>query len=221
MFIIFIRTFILYTIIIISIRLLGKRQLGEMQPYELAITMLLTDLATLPMQDQKLPLILGIVPITALLLIKTILMAFQVNIPFIRHLLDGEPVILIEDGLLNFENIKLQNLAISDLMEAIRKQGILNIQDVAFCIFENDGNFSFFCKNETVNIDEVDNLPLILFYNGRSSKKNLNKINKDENWLFKKLKPSQDIDNIAIVVMDSNKNLSYQTKDNLEGWIYV
>ncbi|MGL5820283.1 MAG: DUF421 domain-containing protein [Sarcina sp.] len=217
MFIIFIRTIILYFTVIISIRLMGKRQLGEMQPYELAVTMMLSDLASLPMQDTRLPLLLGIIPLITLLLVKVLLIELQVRFPLIRNILDGRPIILIENGILNLKAIKEQNLAISDLMEAIRESNILHIEDIELGILENNGKFSFFTKTKN---DTDKTLPLVLLFDGKISEKNLNTINKNRDWLTSKITPYS-LDDLIIVIYNSEENLLIQKKESLKGWEYV
>ncbi|MGL4739345.1 MAG: DUF421 domain-containing protein [Sarcina sp.] len=217
MFIIFIRTIILYFTVIISIRLMGKRQLGEMQPYELAVTMMLSDLASLPMQDTRLPLLLGIIPLITLLLVKVLLIELQVRFPLIRNILDGRPIILIENGNLNLKAIKEQNLAISDLMEAIRESNILHIEDIELGILENNGKFSFFTKTKE-GTDKT--LPLILLFDGKISEKNLKTIKKDRDWLTNKVAPYS-LNEILIIIYNSEENILIQKRESLKGWEYV
>ena len=115
MFIVFIRTAILYSLVVIVMRLMGKRQIGELQPYEFVITIMISDLAALPMQDTKFPLLLGIIPIITLLLMKTLLSQLQLKSQFARKIIDGEPTILIFKGKINFLGIKKQQINIDEL----------------------------------------------------------------------------------------------------------
>ena len=110
MFIVFIRTAILYILVVLVMRLMGKRQIGELQPYEFVITMMISDLASLPMQDTRLPLLLGIVPILTLLLLKTLLSQLQLKSQFTRKVVEGEPSILIYKSKINY---KLKAMALS------------------------------------------------------------------------------------------------------------
>ena len=104
MFVVFIRTTILYLLVVITMRLMGKRQVAELQPYELVIAIMISDLASLPMQDQRLPLFLGIIPIITLLFLKTLLNLISLKFERTRKLIDGEPCILIFKGTDNVKN---------------------------------------------------------------------------------------------------------------------
>ena len=137
MLITFIRTAILYFIVIISIRLMGKRQIGELQPYELVITLMLSDLASLPMQDTRLPLLLGIVPIITLLFVKIIISEIQQHSRLFEKLLDGTPSIIISDGEINLEMMKKQRLTMNDILEELRSAGYLDISDIRICNYRN------------------------------------------------------------------------------------
>ena len=110
MFIVLIRTIFLYFLVILVMRLMGKRQIGELQPYEFVITIMISDLAALPMQDTRLPLILGIIPIITLLFIKTILTQLQLKSQFTRKILEGEPCILVCKGKINYKALKNNKL---------------------------------------------------------------------------------------------------------------
>ena len=123
MFIVLIRTIFLYFLVILVMRLMGKRQIGELQPYEFVITIMISDLAALPMQDTRLPLILGIIPIITLLFIKTILTQLQLKSQLTRKILEGEPCILVCRGKINYEALKKQQINLDELMEELRLAG--------------------------------------------------------------------------------------------------
>lgn len=142
MFIVFIRTAILYSLVVIVMRLMGKRQIGELQPYEFVITIMISDLAALPMQDTKFPLLLGIIPIITLLLMKTLLSQLQLKSQFARKIIDGEPTILIFKGKINFLGIKKQQINIDELMEEIRLSGYFDLNEIQYAILENNGQLS-------------------------------------------------------------------------------
>ena len=137
MFIVLIRTIFLYALVIFVIRLMGKRQIGELQPYEFVITIMISDLAALPMQDTRLPLILGVIPILTLLFIKTVLSLIQLKSQKARKILEGEPCILINRGKINFETLKRQQINLDELMEEIRLAGYFDLSEIEFGILEN------------------------------------------------------------------------------------
>lgn len=204
----------------IVIRLMGKRQLGELQPYELVITIMISDLASLPMQDTRLPLLLGVIPIVTLLLLKTLILELQVRIPFISDLIDGKPVMLIDDGKLLIKNLKNQKLTVDDLYEEIRENGFLDVDDIRYAILENNGSVSIFpkenlatVKKEDLNIPVKDfSIPKVLFIEGRLVKKSLKELGKDSKWFYQKLKDENapDITKIFLVVLTSKNELYFE-----------
>lgn len=143
MFIVLIRTIFLYALVILVMRLMGKRQIGELQPYEFVITIMISDLAALPMQDTRLPLILGIIPILTLLFIKTVLTQLQLKSQAARKFLEGEPSILICKGKINFQALKRQQINLDELMEELRLAGYFDLNEIEYGILENNGQMSF------------------------------------------------------------------------------
>lgn len=227
MFIVLIRTIILYSLVVLVIRLMGKSQIGELQPYELVITIMISDLASLPMQDTRLPLLLGIIPIITLLIVKTILAQLQQKSPFIRKLIDGEPCIIIKEGKINLKTLKSQRININDVLEELRLSGYFNINDIQYAILENNGQISVFPKakkqpvcKEDMNIESKDDqLPVLLLLNGKLIKASFEKLNKDAKWfevlLDKQKAPPKD--ELYIAMLDSSGKLFYQSKEDLKG----
>lgn len=143
MFIVLLRTIILYALVVIVMRLMGKRQIGELQPYEFVITIMISDLAALPMQDTRLPLLLGIIPIITLLFIKTLLTQLQLKSQLARRIIEGEPCIMICRGKVNFKALKKQQINLDELMEELRLAGYFDLSEVEYAILENNGQLSF------------------------------------------------------------------------------
>lgn len=142
MFIVFIRTAILYALVVLVMRLMGKRQIGELQPYEFVITIMISDLASLPMQDTRLPLLLGVVPILTLLLLKIFLSQLQLKSQFTRKVIEGEPSILIYKSRINYKALKGQQINIDELMEEIRLLGYFDLEEIQYAILETNGHIS-------------------------------------------------------------------------------
>ena len=151
MFIVLIRTIILYSLVILVMRLMGKRQIGELQPYEFVITIMISDLAALPMQDTRLPLILGIIPIITLLFIKTILTQLQLKSQLARKILEGEPVILVHKGKINMKALSKQQINLDELMEELRLAGYFDLNEIEYAILENNGQLSFLTSSSSVS----------------------------------------------------------------------
>ena len=135
MFIVLIRTIFLYFLVILVMRLMGKRQIGELQPYEFVITIMIS--------DTRLPLILGIIPIVTLLFIKTVLTQLQLKSQFTRKILEGEPCILVCKGKINYPALKRQQINLDELMEELRLAGYFDLNEIQYAILENNGQLSF------------------------------------------------------------------------------
>ncbi|KRU24953.1 membrane protein [Clostridium sporogenes] len=222
MFIVLIRTIILYLLVILSMRLMGKKQIGELEPFELAITIMISELASLPMQDSRIPLLHGIVPILTLLIVQTMLSIVQLKSEKLRSIITGEPSLLIENGKINFKELKNQRFSINDMMEELRLQGYYDLQSVEYAILETSGQLSIIPKTEESPVTKKDlslqttqeRLPVTLILDGKINRKNLKLIKKDEQWLKNKLEKYNisSYDELLIAVLNSNGNLYYQKK---------
>lgn len=222
MFTVLIRTAILYFLVIISMRLMGKKQIGELQPFELAITIMISELASFPMQDTRIPIIHGVIAIITLLLIQTILSVLELKSEKIRLLLNGKPSILINNGKIDIKELRRQQFNINDLMEELRLQGYFNLYDIHFAILETSGQLSIIPKTNLAPATKgdlkvafkQDTIPVTLILDGSINHDNLKILNKDENWLNEKLKRFN-IDSpkeVFIALIDSQGSFYYQKK---------
>lgn len=137
-----IRTVILYLILIVGLRLTGKRQIGELEPIELVLTMLLSDLASVPMQNFGIPLLNGLVPIVTLLSLSMLLSWCSLHSVRFRSLVCGEPAVIIRDGKLEQAAMRRNRLTLDELLEALRAQGVTSLGDVKYAILETSGQLS-------------------------------------------------------------------------------
>lgn len=227
MFVVSIRTAILYLLVVLTMRLMGKRQIGELQPYEFVITIMISDLASLPMQDTRLPLLQGIIPIITLLFLKTILTQVGLKSQWTRKFVDGEPCILINKGKINYSTLKKQQLNIDELLEELRLANYFNFDEIQYAILENDGQISILPKNynnktntdseNTSKTSEVK-LPKVLISDGEINKNSLTSINKDEKWILDLLKKHNisSIKHVLIALYDTEGNLKFQLFDEYE-----
>lgn len=222
MFIVFIRTIVLYFLVVITIRMMGKRQIGELQPFELVITIMISELASLPIQDTRIPIIDGIIPIITLLSVQVTLSILQLKSEKVRELMCGKPNILILDGKIDIKNLRSERFNINDLMEELRLQGYYNLEDIKYAILETSGQLSIIPKTELSNINKLDLkipcqqelLPVTLILDGKINKDNLKVINKDNHWLLELLKEykiSSEKD-VFIALLDSKGRFFYQLK---------
>lgn len=144
--IILIRSVILYVVVVFSVRLMGKRQLGELQPSELVITILVSNIATLPLEDTDIPVIAGITPILALVCFEVIVSWLILCSPRLRKIISGSPKIVISNGKINRHVLRELRFSVDDLMSAMRGQQIFDISEIQFAVVETTGSVSFMKK---------------------------------------------------------------------------
>lgn len=196
MLILLIRTIILYLLVVVTIRIMGKHQIGQLQPYELVITIMISEIAAVPMQDTEIPLLNGVFPIITLLFIQTTFSFFSLKSERFRRLLDGSPSLIIENGKINQSELKRLRFNIDDLMEKLRTKDFANISDIEYAILETSGDLSVIPKSQKrpvcpkdLNIDtSYEGLPSILVADGNLKRANLQRLNLTEDWLLKQLK---------------------------------
>ncbi|MFU0823547.1 MULTISPECIES: DUF421 domain-containing protein [Clostridium] len=223
MFIVLIRTIILYSLVVLTMRLMGKRQIGELEPFELVIAIMISDLASFPMQDIRIPLIHGIIPILTLLMIQTIITLIELKSEKAAEILTGKPSILIKQGKIDIKELRNQKLSFNDLIEELRLNGYYNISDVEYAILETSGQLSIMPKTnispatkEDLKINSPqEKLPVTLILDGKINKSNLKLINKTEEWLYNQLKINNisSVKEVFIATIDSKGKFFYQLKD--------
>lgn len=195
MIIAFLRTVILYLLIIAGIRLMGKKQVGELEPTELVLAMLISDLAAVPMQDFGIPLLFGVVPIVALLCITMALSVLTMKSLRLRLLLCGRPSILIEHGKLLQQELSRTRMTTDELTEELRLQGVTDLSTVKYAILETSGRVSvlLYADRQPVTgrdlglTPEEPGLPLTIIENGQLYPDNLRRRGLSQSWLEKQL----------------------------------
>jgi len=207
-----IRTVILYLIIVIGIRLMGKRQIGQLEPSEFVLSLLIADLAAVPMQDFGIPLIMGVIPIVTLLCLSTILSVLTVRSIRLRALLCSRPSIVVQDGkILDREMVK-NRFTVDELMEELRGAGVTDLNSVKYAVLETTGRISVITKKEEqpptaaeLGIPVVDNgLPVIVVSDGRILSENMKVRNLTEVWLQNQLaaRGVEKIDDVFLMTVD-------------------
>lgn len=224
MFVLIFRTIILYSISILALRLMGKRQIGELQPFELVIAIMISELASMPMQDSRMPLINGIIPVITLLILQITISVVQLKSEKVQKLICGKPSILIEDGKINIQELRHQRINVNDLMEELRLNGYFNIQDIEYAILETSGQLSIIPNSQLSPVKRADlamnvpqeKLPITLILDGKINKENLNKTNKNMDWLNDQLHKNNinSVNEVFIGLLDSSSNFYYQLRDN-------
>ncbi|MDP4144433.1 MAG: DUF421 domain-containing protein [Bacillota bacterium] len=226
MFIVMIRTAILYALVVAIMRLMGKRQIGELQPFELVIAIMVSDLASIPMQDTRIPIIHGIIPIITLLILQVIVSVLQLKSEKARILICGKPTILVHQGKINIDALRDQRFNINDLMEEIRLQGYFNLSDIHCAILETSGQLSIIPKSPAANVtrDDLkistsqDELPITLIMDGKVNKHSLELLNKNKDWLDSLLKENNILSSkdVFVGIIDSKGKFFYQCKEGEE-----
>ena len=187
----YLRTIVLYLVLILSIRLMGKRQIGQMEASEFVVTMLVANLASIPMQDAAIPLYSGLVPILTVLGVELVLSGLILHSVALRRFFCGKPVILIDNGKILQENLRKTRVTLDELTGHLREKDVLDLSSVQYAILETDGNLSVFpyprfrpaAAQDARIRTEQQFLPVTIIEDGWFSGENLKKAGKDEAWL--------------------------------------
>ncbi|MDE6881344.1 MAG: DUF421 domain-containing protein [Oscillospiraceae bacterium] len=193
----FFRTVILYFILMIGLRLMGKRQIGELEPSELVLTLIISDLAAVPMQDFGIPLVNGVFPIITLLCLSMLLSFFSLKSIRFRGLVCGHPTVIIRDGKVLQQNMARNRFTVDELYEQLRTQGYSDLAAVKYAILETSGQISIlpYTKDSPVtpqvmnqSVQDSVTLPVLLINDGHVMGNNLSASGYDERWLDTQLK---------------------------------
>ena len=218
----YMRTIILYTALILAMRLLGKRQIGQMEPSEFVVAMLVADLASIPMQNNSIPLVNGLVPILTVMGLELILSHLSLRSIRLRKLLCGKPVILIDNGKIIQENLRRTQVTLDELSGHLREKDVLDIQTVQYAILETNGNLSVFPYPSEQPATARDAgvkaakqyLPITLISDGRLLADNLKKAKKDGAWLHKVLRErNATLDGTWLLTVDDGEHVYYSPKE--------
>ncbi len=220
--IIIIRTLLLYIVVTLSIRLMGKRQIGDMQPNELVVTLLISEIAAIPLQDTTQPVVNGIVAVFMLVIIEIIMSVLTMKFLHLRQLLSGKAIIIISDGKIDQQAMKQVRLTVIDLIELLRAQEIFDISTVAYAVLEVNGSLSVLLKNseqpltaKQMNIKtDTDALSMPVITDGRIITDSLRAVHSDETKLKKILKhKTTNIKDIFLMTLDRCGNYTITKKE--------
>ena len=218
----FVRSIIIYIIVLIVMRLMGKREIGQLQPFELVISIMIADLASIPMTDPGVPIFNGIVPILGLLAMHLVITVLNLKSVNIRKFTCGKPTILIYRGKIDEEAMKKERFTISELQERLRGKDVFNLGDVEYAILETNGEISVIQKPEKRNTTpedfnitpEYEGLPYDLVVDGKVMYENLTKIGKNEKWLANQIKKfNTKAEDVLIATIDGKGNFFCQAKE--------
>ena len=221
----FLRTIILYAFIIIGIRLMGKRQVGELEPSELVLALLIADLAAVPMQDFGIPLLTGLIPILTLLCLTMALSVLTMRSVRFRAVLCGRPSVIVENGKLRQSEMKKNRFTLDELMEELRMQGITDLSTVKYAILETNGQLSVlpYAAQQPVTAQQMGltpqepGLPIVIINDGRLITRSLHSRGLNEKWLEKQLRQHhvQRTQDVFLLTVDE-ENRVYLSKKEVE-----
>ena len=218
----YLRGIILYLVLIFAVRLMGKRQIGQMEPSEFVVTMLVANLAAIPMQDGGIPLFSGLVPILTVLGVELVLSWLTLRSVALRRFLCGKPVILIDNGVLLQDNLRQTRVTLDELTGHLREKDVLDITQVQYAILETDGNLSVFPfpKNKPAAARDAgiqvkqQSLPVTIIEDGYLSRENLARAGKDEIWLEKVLRQhSANGNSTMLLTVDASDKIYWLGKE--------
>lgn len=223
MFISVLRTIIIYIIIVAVLRVMGKRQIGQLQPFELVVVLMISELATIPSQDIGVPLMSGLLPVLVLCLAGLCISQLTMKNHTVRNIVCGLPTLVINKGVILEKALKQQSYNLSDLFEQLRSKDVFYIGDVEYAVLETNGELSIVLKAakrpatpEDHKINSADgDLPLALIMDGRVQDQNLRSLGLETNWLEKNLKPygTKKFTDVFLAYSDAKKNLFVQLKE--------
>lgn len=209
MFIVLIRTLIIFILMFFTIKMMGKRYIAQLEPYEFVVSIMIAELATLPLEDTKTPLIYGIICIFTILFIEFIVSQLQLKKVSLRRFFGGKMIILIKDGKFIKENLDKEKLTINDVLEQVRINGNYDLSQIAYGILESNGQVSVIPKD---NQNQQIHMPTSIIIDGEIIFEGLKFINRNEDWLHKQLKHHKinSPKEVFYAYTDINGNFVYQ-----------
>ena len=209
---IFFRTIIIFVATLIVMRLMGKRQIGEMQPYELVITLIIADLACIPMADNSIPLLYGVVAILTVYFLHQIICLIDLNFAKAKAVVSGVPNIVLNKNGIDDSQLKKNNLDVSDLIESLRIEGYFALDGVEYALYEAEGTFSALPKKNYQDLQT--SLPVILIDEGKFDEKNIARTQKNRAYYLDILKKQgcKNIKRVLVMTVDGNGKVYFQQK---------
>lgn len=226
MLILIFRAVFLYIFVIIVMRMMGKREIGQLQPYELAITLIISELVTLPMENTGIPLVSGIIPVLVITFTQMLLSFITTKSQFMQDLISGTYTIIIENGNLIEKNMLKQKYTIVELLEQLRLNGVSKISDVQYAILETSGQLSVILKEpkrpvtaEQMNINtSYEGLPISLILDGKLVTRNIDNIKITEKEVKEYLKTNElKLEDVFYLSVDAQKEYYLQRREK-EQW---
>lgn len=206
---IFIRTAIIFVTLLLVMRLMGKSQIGEMQPFEFVISLVIAELACIPMADTSIPILYGIIAIITIFILHQIVWLFELWFKPVKNVVSGKPSVVINKNGIDEFQLKKNNLDVGDLIESMRVAGYFNLDDVYYGLFEANGSFSALPKEEPASAS----LPLLLIDRGTPDRKNLTRCGFDDDRLNKLLKEqSAKLKEVIVMTVNAEGRAYFQKR---------
>lgn len=216
-----IRTVVVYFFVTLGIRLMGKRQIGDMQPNELAVTLLISEIAAIPLQDSSQPVLNGIVAIFMLVIIEIFLSVITMKSIKFRKLMSGNSAIVIKNGVIDQKAMKKVRLTVIDLIELLRGQGIFHIENVAYAVLEVNGSLSVLQKSQYLPVEKQDipklkiqstSLPLPVISDGKIIMDALESLGGSENEIKRRISPAK-VEDVFLLTLDKEGKMNVTMKE--------
>ncbi|MGM9521273.1 MAG: DUF421 domain-containing protein [Oscillospiraceae bacterium] len=219
----FVRTIIIFVLLIVSLRIMGKRQLGELEPIELVVAVLISNLAAQPLQDVGIPLVYGIIPVLTLLACQLIMSGLSVKYTRVRRLICGKPSILIDNGKIVQSEMRKNRISLDELYVELRSMQVTDIESVKHAILETDGTLSVLLYQDQspvtpaqigIKVEECGS-PVSIISDGRTMKENLTLVGKNEKWLSSELRKRgvKSPSSVYLMTIDGAGNIYFVKKD--------
>ena len=225
MLVLFLRTILVYVFVIAAIRIMGKRQLGELQPNELVVTILISNIATLSLQDNGVPLLGTVLPIFTLVACEVIISFTSLKSLKMRRVISGNPIIIIRDGIVQLHEMQRMRWTVDDLLEQLRVGGYFDLSEISFAVVETSGSISIYPKfphrpltaqimNITAQHSNADAPPMVLIRDGVISEDGLIYCGVDHQWLDMTLQHENcTAENVFLMTCDRNRKYHMVKKD--------
>ena len=212
MVLVIIRTAIIFIVLLVIMRLMGKRQIGEMQPFELVITLLIAELACIPMSDASIPLLYGLVSVVAIYVLHEIVTLIDLKVKPLKSLISGKPSLVVNKNGIDDYQLKRNNLDVSDLIESLRTAGYFSLDSIDYALYESNGQFSALPKQDYE--ETQTSLPLVIIDNGKFDKKNLELIGLGEEFFRGVLEKEgvKSVKKVLVLTADGTGKLYLQVK---------
>ena len=212
MLVVLIRTLIIFTLLIVVMRLMGKRQIGEMQPFEFIVTLIIADLACIPMADTSIPLLYGVISVLTLFFVHQLFSILEQTSDKIKGVISGKPSIVIDKNGVNMKELKKNNLSVDDLIESMRNQGYFSFDELDYAIFESNGKLSSLeSKSQS---QKSKSLPLLIVSNGKTVKRNISVINSSESEIIEFIRLNgYFLKNVEVMTIDGNGRTYFKAKN--------